>query len=101
MEITETSAIRATCPSASAPLPSTFPASSARTGTAATRISTIRVCFSSVTLWAIWMPKVIDAKKKIIPKAIGTMKATIGLTASGSSSWTGGELLSALMTESG
>ena len=38
-------------------LPSTLPASSTRTGTAATRISTIRLCFSSTTLCAIAIPK--------------------------------------------
>ena len=49
-------------PSASTTLPSTLPASSCRNGTALTRISTTRDCFSSTTLVAMVIPNVIDAK---------------------------------------
>ena len=68
----------------------TLPASSARTGTAATRISTIRVCFSSMTLCAICTPNVCEVMKKTNAKTNGTRNATTGSTASGSSSRTGG-----------
>ena len=42
-------------------LPTTLPTSSCRTGTALTRISTIRDCFSSTTLGAIVIPNSSDA----------------------------------------
>ena len=77
-------------PSASTLAAITLPASSARTGTLATRISTIRVCFSSVTLCAICRPNVNEVKKKTSPNANGTRYASTGSTASGSSSSTGG-----------
>lgn len=101
MPSTATTAMSAICANARMPPATTLPASKARTGTAATRISTMRVCFSSVTLCAICRPKVCEVMKKTNAKTNGTRNATTGSTASGSSNCTGGEVLSAWTTSVG
>ena len=53
-------------------MPSTLPASSARAGIAAIRISMTRVCFSSTTDWAIVVPNVIAAAKNTMPNPRAT-----------------------------
>ena len=82
-------------------LPSTFPASSARAGIAAIRISTTRVDFSSTTLCAIDCPNVTAEAKNTTPNASATMYTRPSGSASGSSSSTFGETLSACTTPVG
>ena len=63
-------AITTTCARARIELPRIFPASSVCAETVASRISTMRVCFSSTTLCAMVVPKVIALIMKTSPKAI-------------------------------
>ena len=65
---TDTAAIAAVCPSARAELPRILPASRARAGTADSRISTIRVCFSVTVFCAIVAPNPIADSMKTKPK---------------------------------
>ena len=71
------------------------PASRARTGIVASRISTIRVCFSSTTLWAIVVPNVIADMKNTSPKPSAMKYVRSGFGAFGSSSSTCGDTLRA------
>jgi hypothetical protein len=67
-----TAMISAICPNARIEVPRTLPASSARVGIAAMRISITRVCFSSTTDWAIVMPNVSADAKNTSPKPSAT-----------------------------
>ena len=78
MPANATSASSAIWPNASSVMAATLPASRARTGTLDTRISTIRVCFSSMTLWAICRPYVYDVMKKSIARIDGIRNSRNG-----------------------
>ncbi len=63
----------AICVNARMLLPSTLPASCARSGMVDMSSSTTRVCFSSTTLWAMICPNVSAEMKNTRPNAIATM----------------------------
>ena len=73
----------------------------ARAGTAASRISTTRDCFSSITDTAICWPNVTEAMKNTSPKPKDMRYRSAGFGAAGSSSSTPGRVDSACTRSEG